>query len=204
MNDPPIKAVEPVQEIFRGRLIRVASQRMRFSNGTEKTFEFAERAPGVRILLTDGEHILLTKEWRSETETWDYRLPGGKVFDSLHEYLTHKEAGNANLRHLARFAAQKELLEETSIRLPLDTFIDHHHSVCGATVVWDLYYYLVVIGRRGPDLAMVNTHEGEQTHPQWITCEEVLRLCLTGQVQEDRTVAVLLRYLLAKPQGSSS
>lgn len=53
-------------------------------------FEVAERAPGVRILaeVTGGseKYIVLTQEKRREAEGYDYRLPGGKVFDSLKEF----------------------------------------------------------------------------------------------------------------------
>lgn len=196
MSKPPIEAVGVAVEQYRGRLIRIASQRMRFSNGKEQLFEFAERAPGVRILVTDGERILLTKEWRSESQNWDYRLPGGKVFDSLKEYLAQKEAEGNDLRQFARLAAQKELSEEASLQLPIETFKDIHHSVCGATVIWDLYYYLAEVSCRIPDVGAVITGEGEHTHPEWFTFEEVQQLCLTGEVQEDRTVAVILRYLL--------
>lgn len=52
-----------------------------------KTFEKARRAPGTRLIIPVGEDsILLTKEYRQEVDGYDFRLPGGKVFDSLEEY----------------------------------------------------------------------------------------------------------------------
>lgn len=184
------------QEQYRGRLIRVATQRMRFLDGTEKTFEFAERAPGVRVLVSNGKSVLLTKEWRSENQNWDYRLPGGKVFDSLSEYLSNKEISDSNLQKLACIAAQKELQEETSIVLPINLFNQIHHSICGATVIWDLYYFLVETDKLETKLESITTKEGEYTHPQWVSYQEAKNFCLTGKIQEDRTVAVLLKYLL--------
>src|SRR5262245_50284096 len=86
-----VTPMEKPKEQSRGRIFRLITQRMRLSDGSELDFEFAERAPGVRVLLTDGKNILLTKEWRVEIHAWDYRLPGGKVVDSLKEYLKYKK-----------------------------------------------------------------------------------------------------------------
>lgn len=53
----------------------------------QKVFEFARRSPGTRLIILNDKHeILITKEYRSELEKFDYRLPGGKVFDTLVEY----------------------------------------------------------------------------------------------------------------------
>lgn len=49
-----------------------------------RSFERAVRPPGVRALLyNDKGLILLTREFRHETNSFDYRLTGGKVFDDL-------------------------------------------------------------------------------------------------------------------------
>lgn len=186
--------IEEPQEKFRSHMIRITLQRMKLQNGKEVTFEKAERAPGVRILVRNASRILLTKEWRSENDHWDFRLPGGKVFDSLDEYLQGLSTGNID--DFARGAAQKELNEETSFDLPLQSFEQIHRSVCGATIIWDLYYFLVKLPKdQVKELDSITTHEGEQMHPQWFSLSEVKNLCLTGQVREDRTVGVLLRYL---------
>ncbi len=195
-----VEILEPSREQYRGRLIRVATQRVRFSNGKESTFEFAERSPGVRTLVTDGKKILLTKEWRSETASWDYRLPGGKVFDSLGEYLAMKDRPDFDINVKAAEAARKELVEETLLNLPPEAFHPLHLSICGATVIWDLHYYLAHAIQADIDSRpiSVQTEEGEHTHPEWFTDEAVKALCLNGAVQEDRTAAVLLRYILSK------
>ena len=188
---------EPIgvpQEKFRGHLIRISTQRMKLRSGKELVFEMAERPPGVRILVTDGTRILLTKEWRSESNDWDYRLPGGKVFDSVDEYLQGTSTGNID--DFARDTAKKELKEETSLDLSLDSFGQIHRSICGATIVWDLYYFLVKLPKEQVrELDAITTLEGEQTHPQWFSFDDVRKLCIDGHVREDRTVGVLFRYL---------
>lgn len=195
-----VEVLEPPRERHRGKLIRVATQKVRFSNGIEKTFEFAERSPGVRTLVTDGDKILLTKEWRSETSSWDYRLPGGKMFDSLDEYLAVKDQPDFDVQAKAAEAARKELGEEALLHLSPEAFSPLHLSVCGATVVWDLHYYLAHVTQADIDAqpASVETEEGEHTRPEWFTNEQVKELCLKGAIQEDRTTAVLLRYILSK------
>ena len=70
----------------RGRMIEIVTQQMRVGS-EEIVFEKARRSPGTRLLITSPDHnILLTREYRGEIGGWDYRLPGGKVFDSLEEY----------------------------------------------------------------------------------------------------------------------
>lgn len=193
-----VRTLEEPQERYHGRLIRVATQRMMFPGNKEKTIEFAERSPGARTLVTDGTRILMMKEWRMETGNWDYRLPGGKIFDSLDEYLVEKDKPDIDMNRIAAAGARRELEEETGLDLPSEIFHKLHRSVCGATVVWDLYYYLAEIAPQTITRASVATQEGERTYPAWFTYAEVLSLCLQNHVQEDRTVAVLLKYLLSK------
>ena len=95
-------------------------------------------------------------------------------------------------------AAQKELSEETSIRLPIESFKHLGESVAGATVVWDLHYYMANVPKQDGLLSDITTEEGEQTKPQWFTYEQVQALCLDGSVQEDRSVAALLKFLLSQ------
>ena len=54
--------------------------------GKKKIFETARRAPGVRLIFERDGKILLSREYRRETASYDYRLPGGKVFDTLAEF----------------------------------------------------------------------------------------------------------------------
>jgi DNA-binding NarL/FixJ family response regulator len=74
-------------------LLELVSQEVTVE-GVTKMFEFARRAPGVRMIISaqDGSgKILLTREYRPSLERYDYRLPGGKVFDSLQELHEHIE-----------------------------------------------------------------------------------------------------------------
>ena len=37
--------------------------------------------------------------------------------------------------------------------------------------------------------------DGEVIHPEWVSIDEVRAMCLDGRIQEERSVAVLLRFI---------
>lgn len=65
-----------------GRIIELYEKEFDF-DGNMRLFEYARRPPGVRLLFERDGKILLTKEYRDEHANFDYRLPGGKVFDRI-------------------------------------------------------------------------------------------------------------------------
>ena len=81
--------------VYEGRIFEVVKQPMKVGN-KEMEYELARRAPGVRLLIIKNNKILLTKEFRTEVNSYDYRLPGGKVFDTLAEYRRARES-NTNI-----------------------------------------------------------------------------------------------------------
>jgi len=125
---------------YSGRMIEVVIQQMRVGSG-EIVYEKARRSPGTRLLITSPDHnILLTREYRDEVRGWDYRLPGGKVFDSLEEYSEAVKSG-VDLLEKSKQAAQKEALEEVGATVEDINYL--YTSRCGATVEWDLHYFEV-------------------------------------------------------------
>lgn len=180
---------------YKGKILRIVEQPVKLPNGMKKIYEYAERSPGVRIIVSDRSKILLTKEWRFETHNSDFRLPGGKVFDSIDDYTHAAMNPGFNINHFCKIAAQKELKEETTLYYDLDSFEKIHLSKCGATIKWDLFYYLVEVPTQNIDRIKVETIEGEQIEVHWLSYHDVKELCFNGGIQEDRSVAVLLRYL---------
>ncbi|OGE43864.1 hypothetical protein A3B45_02430 [Candidatus Daviesbacteria bacterium RIFCSPLOWO2_01_FULL_39_12] len=78
--------IGPEKVIFKGKLIEIVEQKMK-AGDYEFTLETAKRPPGTRlIIVSPDKKILLTKEYRPEYKEWDFRLPGGKVIDSLDKY----------------------------------------------------------------------------------------------------------------------
>jgi 8-oxo-dGTP pyrophosphatase MutT (NUDIX family) len=138
-----ITELDEAIEVFHGKIVRVIHQNVSLPTGKKIVFELAERSPGVRILVSVGDSILMTKEWRKEINGWDYRLPGGKVFDTLDEYISFKNSSN-DLTSIATACAKKELQEETGIDLEVSLFKHIHTSIVGATISWDLLYFVVL------------------------------------------------------------
>jgi 8-oxo-dGTP pyrophosphatase MutT (NUDIX family) len=177
---------EKVTTLFKGKIIEVIEKDV----GGRK-FEIARRSPGVRLIIRDWEKILLTKEYRHEHNSHDYRLPGGKVFDTLEEF-NEKLENNENLNSYAETAAKNECKQETGLIAksiqPLTI------SKAGATVERDLHYFLVndfEKNEKGQEL-----EEWENITTEWKTLEEAKNLCLDWSIKEDRSVWILLKYLL--------
>lgn len=151
------------------------------------------RPPGIRALIVDKDkkQILLSKEFRYELNEWDYRLPGGKVFDSLEDY---KESLNRNdvLEHVEK-TVPKEVLEEVGLIVRNPNLLKV--SKDGAGVIWDLYYYEITdyeVSENGPQLEENEFVDGFV----WKSYDEVIKLCSTHEIHEDRTIGILLTYIL--------
>lgn len=179
------------------RLFNIVNHDVLFSAGAIKRFQYVERSPGVRSLVTDGTSILMTREWREETNRWDYRLPGGKLYDTAAEYqkFLALRPTKEQMVEKAEVAAKKELQEETGLKLDHERFSMEHISVCGSIIKWDLYYFVARLATKPALTTQTETDEGEKTLNLWLTYEEVEKLCFSGDVSEDRTVAFLLKYL---------
>jgi len=172
---------------YKGNIIEVVQKEVE-QNGKKKVFEYARRSPGVRLIIPTEGNILLSKEFRHEVQGYDYRLPGGKVFDSLAEYNDALAAG-ADLQEAARRAATKEAREEAGIDIADLSFF--HRSVCGATVVWDLFYF---VAQEFTEAAQ-HLEEGEDIQRELVSKEKAREMCLDGTIGEERSALVLLRYL---------
>lgn len=157
---------------------------------------FVRRSPGIRALIInkdDNKKILLSKEFRYELDKWDYRLPGGKVFDSLESYKEALEKGDI-LKHVEE-TVPKEVLEEVGIIVKDKKLIKVSHA--GSSVVWDLYYYEIndyEISYDGPKLEENEFVDGYI----WKTYDEIIEMCTKHEINEDRTIGILLSYILNK------
>ena len=186
MTDRPTPA-GPERVAYRGEIVSVVEQPMAIG-GDEMVFEVARRAPGTRVIVDRGSEILLTEEYRHEIGDLDYRLPGGKVYDTLDAYEAALDA-DADVDAAAREAARQEASEEAGLDIGAVEPFDRLHA--GATVEWDLYYFVTTeFETTGQDL-----ERGEEIETHWLETDRVRRLVLDGEVREGRTAAVLLRYL---------
>ncbi len=172
---------------FQGKLVEVLDKQIE-RNGKSFTAEIVRRPPGVRTIVIKDDKVLLTKEYRHELNNYDYRLPGGKVYESIGEY-KERIAKGVDILQEAQAASIKETLEECGISIINPQFI--HKSICGASVTWDLYYFLAT--------NFVNSEqkleEMEEIEVEWVDKGVVKKMCLDGSISEERSALVLLRTL---------
>mgnify|MGYP006422791831 CR=1 FL=1 len=175
--------------IHQGHIIEIVQQDHQVGDRVIP-FEKARRSPGVRMIIVKDGKMLLSKEYRTELGGDDYRLPGGKVFDKLEEY-NEALKGEVDLVEVARGAVERECVEETGHACLSAKHI--HTTSPGATISWDLYYFVVEEFEVNADGQQLEG--GEVIEPMWFGLDEVKEMCLDGRVQEERTAAVLMRYL---------
>ena len=171
--------------IYRGKLFEILQN--------EKGWEKASRAPGVRLILDDqaAGKILLTREFRTELDDYDFRLPGGKVFDSLTKYEAFRNTG-ADILEPATTKVIDETREETGYDITNPKFINK--STLGATVDWDLYVFAATEFTKRNDGQQLESGEQIETD-LWFSYDEVRQKILDGAMQEERIALVLLRYV---------
>jgi 8-oxo-dGTP pyrophosphatase MutT (NUDIX family) len=157
-------------------------------------FEAAVRAPGVRIVIEtekDGHKaLLMTKEIRREAGGFDFRLPGGKVFDSLDELDQHRESGQ-DIAPLAEAAARKEGKEEAGVTG--GEYASIGVSKAGASVEWDLHYFVVTNAEIGEQ--ELSADEEGDIEPVILSAKEIFDKLVGREIQEGRSADVLWMWL---------
>jgi 8-oxo-dGTP pyrophosphatase MutT (NUDIX family) len=157
-----------------------------------RVFERYRRPPGTRlIIVSPDKKILVTKEHRSETGGLDLRLPGGKVCDSLEAYHVLLKSGK-DIVVAATEAAIKEALEETGLIIKNPKLITKANA--GATVEWDLYYFLADTYTESP--GGQELEDGEDIEVAWMTASELRRAIEDGEMREWRSAGILLAKVL--------
>ena len=159
-----------------------------------RMFERYRRPPGIRLIIISPEgKILITREHRDEAGGVDLRLPGGKVCDSLNEYHALLDSGK-DIIEAAQAAAIKEALEETGLIIEQPELITKANA--GATVEWNLYYFLVDKYTESPDGQELEP--GEDIEVTWLSADELRQAIENDEMREWRSIGVLLAKVLPK------
>lgn len=157
-----------------------------------RVFERYRRPPGTRlIIISPDKKILITREHRSEAAGIDLRLPGGKVCDSLDDYHKLLSSGQ-DIVEAAKKGAVKEALEETGLIIENPKLITKANA--GATVEWDLYYFMVDKYTESP--GGQELEDGEDIEVTWMAASELRQAIENGAMQEWRSAGVLLAKVL--------
>lgn len=189
--------------VYRGKLFQVINRTKENTflvDGKEitknLTFELVRRPPGVRALIVQGDKLMLNREYRYELDDWDYRLPGGKVFDKLEQF--EKALANDNIESSVDEKLKEELREEADIEvLGYNLF---GVSKSGLTVDWTLYYFLVDKFKILRSFYEKDKQKSEYEYIQhvWVNFDDVMDLFLNDKISEDRSAAMILKYILRK------
>lgn len=167
-------------------------------------FEDAVRPPGVRIIAYDAvaRSVYLTREYRRETQDWDWRVPGGKVFDCVDDYLPHYFSEltpvGLDLPAAVLRAAGVEAAEEIGVELADPRIVGL--SVAGSTVHWDLYFVCGQVAEVRGNRPEV----GEQIEVRRLGWVEALDLVDSGAMSEDRSAMRLRRILVGLLAGGGA
>jgi 8-oxo-dGTP pyrophosphatase MutT (NUDIX family) len=192
-NEPYLLPYGDAEIVFEGKLGAIVDFPVLVDEGNGyvlKKFQRFVRPPGTRIIAKKGNIIFLQKERRLETNNgFDWRLPGGKVLDTWNEY---KQYLNKDIpEDIILTAAAKELREEAGLssgKLSL-----YRKSSCGASVTWDLYY---VIGEEVTEETRTTVEAEEIVDGKWFSFEEITNMIKNKEIDEDRTIAILLQLIL--------
>ncbi len=154
-------------------------------------YELVRRPPGVRAIIVNQAQILLTHEFRYELDRWDYRLPGGKIYDSNKEYQISRQ--NYSLDSDIVKKLKQEIREETGIDIKKYRKINVSQS--GLTVEWDLHYF-VIYDFTLQESKTVQKSEYEFIEHKWVDFSTALNLCLDGMISESRSAFEIMRFIL--------
>ncbi len=158
--------------------------------------EYYRRPPGVRAIIPTETGLIIQKEYRPYLDRgWDYRLPGGKVMDTLNDYLrwmnlsSEMPSSHSMLKEIIG-AFKNEVKQEAG--LIVESFVHYHESESSATVEHELHYFLVKQFKKDAQ----ELQHGEVIEVLELPYKEVWELLLNREFSEDRTRAVLFEYLI--------
>lgn len=187
------KRIKGQNVLYTGKYFEVFDQLVEyFEDGVSKDYliETVRRPPSIRSLIVDfkARKVLLTKEYRTELTSWDYRLPGGKVFETLEEFLSCIHSGQ-DIVPFANAKVDEEVLEEAGVVVKSKEL--YHKSITGVTIHWDIYYYAI----HDFEQSVSQLCAAEFIFPEWVGIDKAKEMCFSGEISEERSAMVLLKYL---------
>lgn len=167
-----------------------------------KTFEKAVRSPGSRLIIVQKGMVLLSRETRHELgNRTDYRLPGGKVFDTNDQYVAFLESGS-DIVEASRISVAREGLQEVGLIIDPKSLAHVGVDVLGATCEWDLHYWVCRDFQESDGGAQHDESEADEIKGCiWVTFDEARMLALNiSQFAESRSARMLLSFLAEEAQ----
>lgn len=160
-----------------------------------KTVKYTIRTPGIRLIIPTAHNtFLMNYEYRGGLQKWDYRLPGGKVYDTLDEFTYVKDEIEYNALDLlpdAQKAAVLEAKQEIGITTHVDDLELLEITEVGGSTKHDIYYFLV----KKYELGDQELEPDEQIERVELTSEEIMEKIYQKEFSEDRSIGPFLRFI---------
>ncbi len=161
------------QLIYRGRILTLRRDTVTLPNGREAVREVAEHPGGVGILALDGENrAALVRQYRYAFGQAMWEIPAGK-----------REPGEEPLT-TARRELQEEVGASAARWQSLGEIIPS--PGCYGERLWLYLARELTLGQTHPD-------EDEFLELQWMPLEELTERCLTGELQDAKTIIAALK-----------
>lgn len=165
------------QEVFKGRIVSVRVDRVSLPDGSEASREVVEHNGGVAVLALDGENNVLTvTQYRYVFGRNTVEIPAGK--------LDHPGEDPAA-------AGLRELKEETGA-------VPGRYESLGRVLPSPGCYGEILYLFLARDLNMEEQHldPGEFLNVERVPFDEMVRRCLSGEIEDAKTVAAVLKAKL--------
>lgn len=156
-------------EVYAGR-VRLVEHTVVFGDGTRSRYEVDESIPfAVATLVIDGEHVILTRQYRYPLDRWIYDLPGG--------------AGGLN--ETPEAAARRELEEEIGL-IPNELVPLHTYFVNPGRTAWPVHLFLCDAGTTAG--TMDTSDPAEQVQLARITLDELDVRIASGEIVDSSLI----------------
>jgi len=170
MLKPKVVASTPAHD---GRVIKVSTERLRYSNGREYDFDYVRHPGAAAVVAIDGANrVCLVRQYRHGIEDFLWEIPAGKL-----------DAGEP-----PEVCAVRELQEETGVSAkrwtPLGLYVPAPSIF---TEVIHLYLARDLnVGAASPDA-------DEELELKWLPLDQAIGHVLRGEWNDGKTAMALLR-----------
>jgi 8-oxo-dGTP pyrophosphatase MutT (NUDIX family) len=170
MLKPKVVASTPAHD---GRVIKVSTERLRYSNGREYDFDYVRHPGAAAVVAIDGANrVCLVRQYRHGIEDFLWEIPAGKL-----------DAGEP-----PEVCAVRELQEETGVSArrwtPLGLYIP------APSIFTELIHLYLArdlnVGASSPDA-------DEELELKWLPLDQAIGHVLRGEWNDGKTAMALLR-----------
>lgn len=170
MLKPKVVASIPAHD---GRVIKVSTERLRYSNGREYDFDYVRHPGAAAVVAIDGANrVCLVRQYRHGVQDFLWEIPAGKL-----------DAGEP-----PEVCAVRELQEETGISAkrwtPLGLYIP-----APSIFTEIIHLYLA----RGLNVGAASPDADEELELKWLPLDQAIGHVLRGEWNDGKTAMALLR-----------